>query len=89
VKASPREREGICRWKALRIGKAALVDARVVEAVLALSASLQKRGAWGATWGVRGRFAGPARGRKSHAGEAPLQGAELVISLIKMGKRRR
>lgn len=31
---------GICRWKALRIGKAVLVDARAVEAVLALGQSL-------------------------------------------------
>jgi len=38
---------GICRWKALRIGEAALVDARVVEAVLALSGrpATGKRGA--------------------------------------------
>lgn len=31
---------GICRWKALRIGEAALVDASDVEAVLALGEGL-------------------------------------------------
>lgn len=33
---------GICRWKALRIREAAPVDAGVVEAVLALGASLER-----------------------------------------------
>jgi hypothetical protein len=90
VKASPREREGICRWKALRIGKAALVDARVVEAVLALSASLQKRGALGVKWGVRGRVADPPRGRKRRARMAlPARGARLSSLPHKEEERRR
>jgi len=54
---------GICRWKALRIGKAALVDARVVEAVLA----------------VRGRLATGKRGARhgaSEVGSPTLRAAE-------------
>jgi hypothetical protein len=88
VKAGPCEREGICRWKALRIGEAALVDARVVEAVLALGASLQKRGATGVKRSVRGRVADPPRGRKRRARKAlPARGARLF--LIKLVTRRR
>jgi hypothetical protein len=76
----PREREGICRWKALRIGEAALVDARVVEAVLAFGVSLQKGRALGATWSVRGRVTDPARGRERRAREAlPARGARLLF----------
>jgi hypothetical protein len=90
VKAGPREREGICRWKALRIGEAALVDARVVEAVLALGASLQKRGATGVKRSVRGRVADPPRGRKRRARKAlPARGARLFLMNSNEEERRR
>lgn len=74
---------GICRWKALRIGEAALVDARAVKAVLALCGRLAT--------GKRG-----ARHGASEVGSPTLRAAEnaargrlcLRAELVSFSKRR-
>jgi len=71
----------ICRWKALRIGEAALVDARACGSGPDALRAPGNRQTRGATWSVRGRVADPARGRKRRAREAlPARGARLFLS---------
>jgi len=71
----------ICRWKALRIGEAALVDARACGSGPGALRAPGNRQTRGATWSVRGRVADPTRGRKRRTREAlPARGARLFLS---------
>lgn len=84
-----------CRWKALRVGKVALVDARAAGKALAASLDSGNRVTRGGTGSVRGqaeqpctRLKTPRRGGIARCGARPFPWGKGVVGFAEAGTRR-